>query len=70
MSVDSRRRGLDLRKQANEALQAKQGGKAVELFTLALMESSSVDRPEHMAALHCGRASAYVALCGYDFGAS
>lgn len=61
--------GLALRKRANEALQAKQPGKAVEGFTLALTGPNGPSQKEHMAALHTGRAAAYIALRGYHFGA-
>ncbi|GAA5826219.1 hypothetical protein JCM5353_003853 [Sporobolomyces roseus] len=59
--------GLALRKRANEALQAKQPGKAVEGFTLALTGPNGPSQKEHMAALHTGRATAYIALRGYHF---
>jgi len=68
MSEDQRRKGLEFRKLANEALLAKKPTKAVEYFTLALLDPSAPERRDHVVALHCGRASAYNAIFGYDLG--
>ena len=68
MSADQRRKGLEFRKLANEALLAKKPTKAVEYFTLALLDPSAPERRDHVVALHCGRASAYNAIFGYDLG--
>jgi len=68
MSVDPRRKGLDLRKRANEALQAKKPAEAAQLYSKALSDPTGSTRKDHMAALHCGRASAFLTMRGYDFG--
>ena len=69
MSEDQRRKeGLEYRKLANEALQKKQSAKAVEYFTLALQDPTAPERQDHVVALHCGRAGAYNAMFGYDWG--
>jgi len=71
MSEDNRRKqGLEYRKLANEALQKKQSAKAVEYFTLALQDPTAPQRQDHVVALHCGRAGAYNAMFGYDWGTS
>lgn len=70
MSQAQRQKTLDLRKRANQALLDREPMLALGYFNDALLDPTLSTYPDNAAALHCGRAAAYIALKAFDYGSS